>query len=562
VRLLAALLLAGALLVAATGSYGRALTNTWAGTWETEWGTMKLTQTAAQVAGTYSHDAGRISGTVSGDKLIGRWTEAPTRRGPSDAGAVELTMAKNGTSLTGRWTYDGSPAAWHPNWSGTCSAGRCLQNAAAAPGVTGTTSTTAAGGGSVEPKVSGSDWGDTAIALRNQPGSRFVYVCPAGGRKDQVWGTRVYADNSSVCSAALHAGAFTYGNGAIVTIEHLPGRASYTGSTQNGITSASLGAWPGSFQIIGADNGSDVTGVKMGGAGWTASASRFRGQNGSRFRYICPGGATPGTVWGTNTYSDDSSVCTAGVHVGLFTAAAGGRMTIQIAPGQSSYGGSTNNGVTTRSEGSALGSFTVVGAAAVPPGGGGGGGGGTTTTGGGGGGTTTTTGGGGAAAPPAATATGTVLVDGRPVTSGTIPYGATVDVTNGRLTIRADTGTLTVFGQRVSSVFRLLRGTDRAKPIVELRLVKGDFSVCPKRRKSSAERASATVVRQIWGQGKGRFRTRGRYASATVRGTKWLTQDRCDGTLVKVNQGVIQVNDQPKRRQVTVRAPRSYLATP
>jgi hypothetical protein len=155
-----------------------------------------------------------------------------------------------------------------------------------------------------------------------------------------------------------------------------------------------------------------------------------------------------------------------------------------------------------------------------------------------------------------------VLVNGRPFTSGTIPYNSTVDVTRGRLTLTADTGTLTAFGAGVTSIFKLLRGTDEKKPIVELRLVKGDFSVCPKRRKSSAERATATVVRQIWGQGKGRFRTRGRYASATVRGTKWLTQDRCDGTLVKVNQGVIQVNDQPKRRQVTVRAPRSYLATP
>ena len=64
------------------------------------------------------------------------------------------------------------------------------------------------------------------------------------------------------------------------------------------------------------------------------------------------------------------------------------------------------------------------------------------------------------------------------------------------------------------------------------------------------------------GDGKGRFRTRGRYASATVRGTKWLTADRCDGTNVKVARGVVQVADFPQRRQVTVRAGRSYLARP
>ena len=190
-----------------------------------------------------------------------------------------------------------------------------------------------------------------------------------------------------------------------------------------------------------------------------------------------------------------------------------------------------------------------MGAAAVPPGGGGG---------------TTTTGGGGSATPPTGTTTGTVLVNGRPFTSGPIPYDSTVDVTDGTLKMTADTGTITVSGEGVPAAFKLLRRTDKKKPIIEMKLVKGDFSACPKRKKSSAGQTTAatTTVRQLWGQGKGQFRTRGRYAAATVRGTYWLTRDRCDGTLVKVAQGVIQVNDIPKRTQVTVRAPKSYLAKP
>ena len=111
-------------------------------------------------------------------------------------------------------------------------------------------------------------------------------------------------------------------------------------------------------------------------------------------------------------------------------------------------------------------------------------------------------------------------------------------------------------------MFVLLRGTDRKKAIVELRLTRGNFSVCPKRKTSSAARATATVVRQLWADGKGSFRTRGRYASATVRGTNWLTADRCDGTLTRVVRGVIGVADLPKRTQVTLRAGRSYLARP
>ena len=154
-------------------------------------------------------------------------------------------------------------------------------------------------------------------------------------------------------------------------------------------------------------------------------------------------------------------------------------------------------------------------------------------------------------------------MNGRPFTGGTIPYRSVVDVTNGRLTLRADTGTLTVRGaNRIPAVFVLLRGTDRKQAIVELRLTNGDFSACPKRRTSAAGRVAAKTVRQIWGDGKGRFRTRGRYASATVRGTNWLTADRCDGTFTRVVRGVIQVNDFPQRRQVTLRAGRSYLARP
>src|SRR5204862_3328663 len=116
------------------------------------------------------------------------------------------------------------------------------------------------------------------------------------------------------------------------------------------------------------------------------------------------------------------------------------------------YAASRNNGVNAQSFGRALGSFVFPGAPPVPPGGGGGG-------------TTTTTGGGGGAAPPPqGTPTGTVLVNGRPFTGGPIAYGATVDVTNGRLLMRADTGTITVFGGGgITAAFKLVRGKDRNK---------------------------------------------------------------------------------------------------
>jgi hypothetical protein len=200
----------------------------------------------------------------------------------------------------------------------------------------------------------------------------------------------------------------------------------------------------------------------------------------------------------------------------------------------------------TRAGGNALASFVAsYPLAGAPPGGGGGG---ATTT------TTTPS-----AAPPAtATATGTVTVNGAPFTGGQVPYNTTVDVTRGRIVLRTDTGTLTVTGANgITAAFVLVRGTDRGRPIVELRLAKGNFSACPRRRGLAT---AATVVRQVWGSGKGRFRTNGRYSSATVLGTRWLTADRCDGTQTRVTQGVVRVNDRPRNSQVTLRPGGSYLA--
>ena len=171
-----------------------------------------------------------------------------------------------------------------------------------------------------------------------------------------------------------------------------------------------------------------------------------------------------------------------------------------------------------------------------------------------------------AVAPPGGavrgTPTGTVLLNGRPFAGGPVPFGRQVNVTNGTLRLTTNTGTLVVSGRGTVAIFVLVRGTDRGRPVVELRLAGGNFGVC-RRRAPAAFAAPAPpprVVRHLWAKGKGRYRTRGRYAAATIRGTEWRTADRCDGTLVRVTQGRVEVADLPLRRNVLVRAGRSYLA--
>jgi hypothetical protein len=62
---------------------------------------------------------------------------------------------------------------------------------------------------------------------------------------------------------------------------------------------------------------------------------------------------------------------------------------------------------------------------------------------------------------------------------------------------------------------------------------------CPRKGRASA--AAKKKSRKLWGDGKGAFRTSGKYSAATVRGTKWLVQDSCAGTLTRVTQGSVTV---------------------
>jgi hypothetical protein len=83
---------------------------------------------------------------------------------------------------------------------------------------------------------------------------------------------------------------------------------------------------------------------------------------------------------------------------------------------------------------------------------------------------------------------------------------------------------------------------------------------CPRRSSAGADQRKPPRVRRLWGDATGRFRTNGRYAAAAVRGTVWLTEDRCDGTLIRVRTGRVQVTDTVRNRRIIRRSGQSYLA--
>ena len=66
--------------------------------------------------------------------------------------------------------------------------------------------------------------------------------------------------------------------------------------------------------------------------------------------------------------------------------------------------------------------------------------------------------------------------------------------------------------------------------------------------------------RRLFSSVKGRFRTRGRNASATVRGTSWTMTDTCAGTLTVVKSGSVTVRDLVKRKTVKLKKGQRYMA--
>jgi hypothetical protein len=171
-----------------------------------------------------------------------------------------------------------------------------------------------------------------------------------------------------------------------------------------------------------------------------------------------------------------------------------------------------------------------------------------------------------------AVASGTVYVrtaEGRaalPLTAASaIPVGAHVDARAGtvELTSALDAAGATQTATFSGAVFVVRQPSD-AEGLTRIVLTGGPRCAA---RTSHAKTATALAarrrkpVRTLWAEDDhGRFQTQGRGSVATVRGTRWLTQDFCDGTLTRVTRGAVAVRDLARRQTVVVRAGHRYFA--
>ena len=144
-----------------------------------------------------------------------------------------------------------------------------------------------------------------------------------------------------------------------------------------------------------------------------------------------------------------------------------------------------------------------------------------------------------------------------------IPFGTIVDASLGRVSVTTATAagttqTVTYYAGEFKIVQSPGGGTVAT-------LLGGNFAACPATKrhgggKSSAHIAKRKPVRKLWAEGHGKYSTKGNYATGAALGTRWVTEDLCGATRIRVVLHRVFVTNLVTHRHVTVTAGRSYLA--
>ena len=153
-----------------------------------------------------------------------------------------------------------------------------------------------------------------------------------------------------------------------------------------------------------------------------------------------------------------------------------------------------------------------------------------------------------------------------------IPTGSEIDALNGSLKMVSNTGQVgkTQTATLTGGVFKVTQTRNGiTKGMADFNLIESAFQGAPsygtckaKHKASDATIASLSskTLQLLKVSGHGKFKTTGRYASATVRGTIYTVADRCDGTLTHVIRDTVLVDDFVRHRTILLHAGQSYLA--
>jgi len=159
-----------------------------------------------------------------------------------------------------------------------------------------------------------------------------------------VWGSDRYTADSSLCRAAVHAGVIGEGGGRVTAYAAGP-CPKFTASSRHGVLSSEWGAFDRTFTFrqevscSGMEHAGSLSACPGNAVGLESRAPACA------LECYCPAGAATGSVWGSDLYTVDSSICAAARHAGV-VAAAGGEVAVFVGGHCEAFKGSLRNGVT------------------------------------------------------------------------------------------------------------------------------------------------------------------------------------------------------------------------
>lgn len=145
-----------------------------------------------------------------------------------------------------------------------------------------------------------------------------------------------------------------------------------------------------------------------------------------------------------------------------------------------------------------------------------------------------------------------------------VPMGSTFNTTKGTLGLYTASGLARTLqdGHFNGGQFNVKQG--KKNPLTTLTMSGGTLDKCGTRLPRGGARKvmveSAKRRRRVFSSVHGRYRTRGRNSSATVRGTQWTMTDTCAGTLTAVKSGAVVVRDFNLRKTKVVTTGKRYFA--
>ncbi len=208
------------------------------------------------------------------------------------------------------------------------------------------------------------------VTLDKFVGSTFLFQI-TGQVNANLWGTDQYTHDSSLGAAAVHAGALQAGQSGYVFMNVKKGIPFYLGSSRNGVTSSDWNNAGGNYVTLTFQSTLAVArraatrvlrdGYEYGNAApgksprtetpfhpvSEASPDLFRRSVGQTL-YFNVTGSSDGSVWGSNPYTDDSSLAAAAVHSGLLQRGEHGTIQVCVEPALNEYPGSMRHGVTSQ----------------------------------------------------------------------------------------------------------------------------------------------------------------------------------------------------------------------